>query len=76
MIKSNNIWQVKVVKEFERNLVKVPEGSVLRVKDKFPDNNGDCEKGVWEIKSPYGDLFSMNFEERKEFLEEIGGKDD
>lgn len=64
-------WQVRVKKSFTRNLVTIPEGSVLRVKDKFPDNNGDCDKGVWEIKSPYGDLFSMNHKERKEFLEEI-----
>lgn len=73
---ASNVWQVKVKKSFTRNFVTIPAGSVLRVKDKFPDNNGDCDKGVWEIKSPYGDLFSMNFEERKEFLEEIGGNYD
>lgn len=64
-------WEVIVIKSFSRNLVTIPEGVILRVKDKFPDDNGDCKKGNWEIKDPYGSMFSMSYEERKEFLKEI-----
>lgn len=69
----NNVWNVKVVKSFFKNMICISKGNVLKIKDKFPDDSGNCDKGVWQIKAPYpyGDLFYMDYEEREKYLELI-----
>lgn len=62
-------WTVKTTKEIEVNLITIPPNTVLEVKDKFPDKNGDVEKGFWQIKDGYGTLFSMSYEDRCNCME-------
>ena len=57
-------WNLKCIKTFTiHGLYTFKEGCTYRVKDKFPDDNGNIDKGIWEIVNS-GSLFNIGYDVR------------
>ena len=60
-------WNLKCIKSFSMSFWTFKEGCEYRVKDKFPDDTGDVEKGVWEVCNS-GSLFNIDYTVRKKYF--------
>lgn len=66
------IWEITCKKDFHPyetlpDFVAFKAGNTYRVKDKFPDEHGDTEKGDWEISNG-SSLFNVTYAERLEYF--------
>lgn len=67
------IWEITCIKDYKPydslpDLIAFESGKTYRVKDKFPDEHGDIEKGVWEVSNG-ASLFDLDYNTRKEYFQ-------
>ena len=65
------VWELTCKTQLHINNIDILPGPKLGVKDKFSDDSGSTEKGIWQIKDPYGTTFLMNYEDRQKYFEEV-----
>lgn len=53
-------WELKCIESFKLNSVTFEQGTIYRVKDKFPDDNDNLDKGIWEVVNS-GSLFNIDY---------------